>query len=200
MFLEHFRDYIAPRRILIIGNAHGWSTVALSLIFPDAFTVAMDIDEVGVERTNEVLAAHGIPAIAVTARSPDDVAAVAGKHLGGAVDFFLIDAIHTNEALIADFAAVKEVAAHDALYLLHDVINWHLIGAFNQLLAQHELNGKVFTRTASGMALVFKRLSSEFAAYLDCFTETADDFRKMRQLCIGSFGDPIAPFHSEYRS
>lgn len=200
MFLEHFRDFVAPRRILIIGNAHGWSTVAMSLIFPDARTVAMDIDEIGVERTNEVIATYGMSAIAVTARSPTDVATVIRNHLGGAIDFCLIDAIHTEEALIADFAAVREVATQDALYLLHDVINWHLIDGFNQLLAQHELSGKVFTRTASGMALAYRSLSPDFTAYLDCFTEPADTFRKLRQLCIGSFGDPIAPFHSGYRS
>jgi hypothetical protein len=136
----------------------------------------------------------------VTARSPKDVAAVTRDHLGGPIDFCLIDAIHTDEALVADFNAVKDMATPDALYLLHDVINWHLIGGFNQLLAQHRLSGKVFTRTASGMALAYRDLSPDFTAYLNCFTEPAETFRKLRQLCIGSFGDPIGAFHSGYRS
>jgi hypothetical protein len=50
------------------------------------------------------------------------------------------------------------------------------------------------------MALAYRSLSQDFTAYLDCFTEPADTFRKLRQLCIGSFGDPIAHFHSGYRS
>src|SRR5256885_14905605 len=199
MFLEHFRDFIAPRRILIIGNAHGWSTVAMSLIFPNARTVAMDIDGFGVERTNEVIAAHGLSAGAVTARSPNDVATVTRDHLGGSLDLCLIDAIHTNDALIADCAAIREVAAPEALYLLHDVINWHMIDGFYHLLTQHGLSGKIFTRTASGIALAYRSVSPDFAAYLDCFTEPAETFRELRQLYTG-YADPIATFHSGYRS
>ena len=36
MFLENFRDYIAPERILVVGNAYGWSTVVTALVFPRA--------------------------------------------------------------------------------------------------------------------------------------------------------------------
>ena len=199
MFLEHFRQFIAPRRILVIGNASGWSTVAMALIFPDAMTVAMDIDDGGVKRTNALLAANGLSAKAVTARSPDDVAAVVNEHLAGAVDFALIDAVHNNEAVIADFAAVTAVAASEALYLLHDVINWHMIDGFNHARAQHRLDGKVFTRTPSGMALAYSKLSSEFEAYLDCFTEPPEMFRQLRQLCLNNFADPIAAFQNGYR-
>src|SRR6185437_596605 len=145
MFLEQFRHFIAPRRILVIGNASGWSTVAMALIFPDARTVAIDIDEAGVKRTNELIAANGLPAKAVAARSPEGVAGVVAEHLSGAVDFSLIDAVHNNEAVVADFAAVTAVAAEGACHLLHDVINWHMIEGFNQALATHRLSGKVFT-------------------------------------------------------
>jgi hypothetical protein len=44
MFVEQFRDFIAPQRVLIIGNAYGWSTIALALTFPSAKIVAIDPD------------------------------------------------------------------------------------------------------------------------------------------------------------
>jgi predicted O-methyltransferase YrrM len=200
MFLEGFRHFVTPRRILVIGNASGWSTVAMALIFPDAMTVAIDIDDDGVRRTNELIAANRLPARAVTARSPDDVAAVVKEHLQGSIDFSLIDAVHNNDAVIADFAAVTAVAAEGALYLLHDVINWHMIDGFNHALATHRLSGKVFTRTPSGMALAYSRISPEFESYLDCFTEPPEMFRKLRQLCLSTFVDPIAAFQNGYRA
>src|SRR5277367_6519611 len=87
MFIEHFRHYISPRRILIVGNSLGWSTIALALIFPKARTVAIDVDPTGVALTNALIAANALPARAVTARSPNDVSAVVQEHLDGSLDF-----------------------------------------------------------------------------------------------------------------
>jgi predicted O-methyltransferase YrrM len=196
MFIEHFREFISPQRILVVGNAHGWSTIALSLIFPDAKTVAIDIDPVGVDFTNGLIAASGLSAKAVTARSPDDVAAVVGEHLGGPVDFSFVDAIHSNETLTADFAAVKAVAADQAVHLFHDVINWNMIAGLSELLRTHRLQGKVFTRTASGMALAHSGLSAEFEAYLDCFTDKPGIFRTLRQFCLENYVDPIKAYQA----
>lgn len=111
MFLENFRDYIAPKRVLIVGNAYGWSTVVLALIFPGAKTVAIDIDPHGVAFTNDLVKRHGLAAEAVVAESPKDVKAAADRHLGGPIDFCLIDAMHDNGSLIADFGAVRAAAA-----------------------------------------------------------------------------------------
>ena len=162
MFVEHFRDFISPRRIFIIGNAYGWSTIALGLIFPEAKIVAIDPDAVGVELTNRLIATNGLSAKAVVASSPADVTRVANEYLDGPVDFSLIDAVHRNEAIKTDFAAVKSVAMDNAYYLFHDVINWNMIDGFKELLATHQLQGKVFTRTTSGMALAASSISPEF--------------------------------------
>ena len=117
MFLEQFPDLISPQRILIIGNAFGWSTIALALMFPNAKTVAIDPNIQGVNFTNDLIAKNNLSARAVAGRSPEDVAVVVRDHLGGPADFSLIDAIHTNEAVTADFAAVKSVATDQALFL-----------------------------------------------------------------------------------
>jgi hypothetical protein len=194
MFVEHFRDFISPRRILIIGNAHGWSTVALALIFPEAKIVAIDPDRTGVEFTNQIIAANGLAAKAVVSSSPTDVTRVVNEHLDGSVDFSLIDAIHENEAIKADFAAVKKVAVDNAYYLLHDVINWNMIAGFKELLATHHLQGMVFTRTASGMALAHSNILPDFSAYLNCFTDPPGLFRTLRFYTVETCLDPIATY------
>ena len=74
MFIEHFRDYIAPKNVLVIGNSFGWSTVALALTFPGARTIAIDPNAAGVSVTNELINRNKLSALAVTGRSPDDVA------------------------------------------------------------------------------------------------------------------------------
>lgn len=198
MFIERFQEYIAPKNVLVIGNALGWSTVTLALMFPNARTVAIDVNAAGVNVTNELIGRNKLAALAVTARSPDDVAAVAQKHLNGPVDFCLIDAIHTNEALLADFAAVRTVAAPTALYLLHDVINWQMIDAVNKILASYSLKGKIFTRTASGMALLYSGISAEFDAYLGCFSDPPERYQSLRQF-LTRIADPIGAFMYGYR-
>jgi hypothetical protein len=203
MFLEQFRSFISPRRIVIIGNAHGWSTIALALIFPEARIVAIDPDPVGVELTNRIISANGLPAKAVVARSPDDLTRVVNEHLDGLVDFSLIDAIHNNEAIKIDFAAVKSVATDDAYYLFHDVINWNMIDGFKELVSSHHLKAMVFTRTPSGMALAYSNLAPNFSAYLDCFTDPPGLFRTLRfrrlyrhrlRGAVAAILDPIADY------
>src|SRR5262249_15493400 len=137
MFFEQFREFISPRRILIIGNAFGWSTIALALIFPKAKTVAIDPNSDGVNFTNELIGKNSLSARAVVGSSPENVAEIASRYLGGSVDFSLIDAIHTNEAMITDFAAVKAIASDQAYYLFHDIMNWNMIGGFNEILARY---------------------------------------------------------------
>ena len=194
MFVEHFADFISPQRILIIGNAFGWSTIALALMFPNAKTVAIDPNVQGVNFTNDLIAKNNLSARAIVGRSPEDVAGIVREHLGGPVDFSLLDAIHTNEAVTADFAAIRSVAADQAFYLFHDVINWNIIGGFNNILAKHNLKGKVFTRTASGMALAYASAAPEFDYYLNCFTESTGLFQALSLHCLAAFADPIPAF------
>src|SRR5262245_53996069 len=54
MFVEGLRDYLEPKRILVIGNSYGWSTLALALMFPQARVVGIDPVEEGNAITNEI--------------------------------------------------------------------------------------------------------------------------------------------------
>ena len=69
-----------------------------------------------------------------------------------------------------------------------------MIGGFNSIVGRHNLKGKVFTRTASGMALAYRSIPPAFEGYLDCFTEPAGLFTALSLYCLATFADPISAF------
>ena len=63
-FLEHLFTAIHPQRLFVVGNAFGWSTLALAILNPGARIVAIDvcpteIEEEGIAFTNEMGARLG---------------------------------------------------------------------------------------------------------------------------------------------
>ena len=197
MFVEHLGTYIDPRSVLVIGNAHGWSTLALALTFPKAKILALDPDQVGVELTNDLARKNKLSVDAVVGTSPDSVKPACAEHLNGAVDFVLIDAIHTNDALKTDFFASAEVASKDAFYLFHDVINWKMVDGFKSMQAAPGLGGRILTRTPSGMGVLHGEISPELAQYLDCFSDNPQllmAYRTMVQQAFAGdvFGEALA--------
>jgi hypothetical protein len=189
MFLEHFNLYIKPRRILVLGNAYGWSTVALALIFPGANVVGIDPATEGNALTNEIAVRHGLAAIAISARSPEDVGAVCADHLGGTCDLALVDAIHTNDAIISDVRACVPYSHENTIFVFHDLINWGLVDGFQRVLSEHMLSGKVLTRTPSGMGVAFKKAPQDFQDYIAAFSDDANLFRAYRRWVIERRGD-----------
>ena len=98
-FLEHLFAVIYPRRLFVVGNAFGWSTLALGILNPDARIVAIDfcpteVEEEGLAFTNEMGARLDFDVRARKGKSPDGVAAIVDAELGGKVDFALIDGWH----------------------------------------------------------------------------------------------------------
>lgn len=183
--LESLAEVLSPRRIFVIGNAFGWSTLALSLCFPAARVVAIDSDGApggnqGVAFVNDVAADEGLNAAAVLATSPQDVARVVETDLGGPIDLVLIDGDHSNEQQTIDFEACRPVASPDCVYLLHDVLNWDLLPSFKDLVRAHgaEMNATLLTRTASGMAVFYpkslaERLGPVLGTFVDQFAFTS---------------------------
>lgn len=182
MFLEGFRHYLKPKSILVIGNAYGWSTLALGLIFPEAKVIAIDPNAEGNELTNTLAREHKINAMAIYGKSPQDVSAIAKAQDAEQIDFFLIDADHNNEAVITDFKACAPLAHSDSLFFFHDVINWNMIDGFEHICQQHQMNGQILTRTPSGMAVLWKNASEETLEYISAFTENPDLFQAYRQM------------------
>lgn len=191
MFVEGMRDYVAPRNILAIGNAYGWSSVALSLIFPQARIVAIDPLAEGIELTNSLAVANGLPLTAIVASSPGDVAPVVRSHLSGPVDLALIDAIHTNEAVIEDFRAVQAVAGPETIYIFHDVMTWKLEDAlFTIRDAGYRM--RILTRTPSGMAVAYQAATRELDAYVAAFSDDPEFFKNYRKFIVESYVDSVS--------
>lgn len=197
MFLEHLRGYLDPKSILVIGNAHGWSTIALGLIFPKARILALDPYEEGIALTNRLAQANNLDIIAVAAASPDGVSPLCKELLPGPVDFVLVDAIHTNDAVVTDFNAARAVASEDAFYVFHDVVNWKLMDGIKQNQLTSGLDGRLLTRTPSGMAALFREVEPDLLAYLDCFSDDTQLLQAYRNvvrqtMTRDSFGEALS--------
>ena len=197
----------SPRRVLVIGNSFGWSTLLISLLWPEARVVAMDIgvqppaDAVqkilvrvlstlrgdalapnpkptyGIELTNDLARTHQLKVEAVLSASPGDVSWVVEKHLGGPIDFAFIDGYHIPSQAVLDFDACRNVAGADCVYLFHDVINWGLRDAFELCQKKSGLPGDILWRTPSGMGLLYPEARSELRRVLRAF---GDDEKEMK--------------------
>jgi predicted O-methyltransferase YrrM len=192
MFLEHFSDYMQPKKILVIGNSYGWSTLALALIFPQAAVLAIDPNEKGNVFTSQIATQHGLSVTAATGYSPQDVGALCDRHLADAVDFVLIDAVHDVPSMLADFGACYGKSHKDTVFLFHDVINWNLGVAFQKIRSDYSMEGYTLTRTPSGMAIAWKELKNDkFRDYIKVFADELGLFRSYRQAVITGIMDKV---------
>jgi len=159
--LECLLADLAPKRIFVIGNSFGWSTLALALLAPQAKVVAIDagFDEnslEGIFLTNRIASEEGLNVQVVEAVAPQHVAAVIAEHLdGGEVDFAFIDGKHTNEQIVRDFDAVRAQASEDCVYLFHDVFEFSLQEGFSKNQHASGLSGGILRGTTSGMGLLY---------------------------------------------
>jgi predicted O-methyltransferase YrrM len=160
-FLETLFEHFRPSSLFVIGNAFGWSTLALALLNPNARTVAIDLcprpgEAAGLDLTNHIAAGLGLDVRAVKARSPEQVAEVATRHFAQPVDFVFIDGGHTNQQQTLDFEASHAIAAPDAVYLFHDVVNFALWDSFVDIARENpELKAQLLFRTPSGMGICY---------------------------------------------
>lgn len=155
-FLECLLAEWQPRRILVIGNSFGWSTLALALICPQARVVALDAcftpdTNAGLVLTNLIAAEERLNATAVRGVSPQDVEPVVRARLEGGIDLALIDGNHTNEAVVADFRAIRPFLAPDHLTLFHDVQAFRLFDGLKTIVEESGLAGQLLLGTPSGM-------------------------------------------------
>ncbi len=155
-FLECLLANWQPRRIFVIGNAFGWSTLALALICPQAQVVALDScqtpdTKAGLVLTNLIATEERLQAAAVRGVSPQDVAGVVGNRLEGSIDLALIDGHHTNEAVLADFRAIRPFLSKESLTLFHDVQAFQLFDGVKAIAKESGLGGQLLLGTPSGI-------------------------------------------------
>jgi hypothetical protein len=208
--LELLSFCFSPERILIIGNSFGWSTLLMSLLWPNAEVVAMDVgmqppadaaqkivatilrrlrrDEpvlnpnpvYGIELTNMLAQKNHFKVRAVLSTSPQDVGWVVEKHLGGGPDFVLIDGDHSVAQLLLDFEACHKVAAKNCVYLFHDVINWELRGGFEVCQKRTGMHGGILWRTPSGMGLLYPEGRTELKRVFRAFGDEEAEMESVK--------------------
>jgi predicted O-methyltransferase YrrM len=160
-FFEQMAKIFSPKRVFIIGNSFGWSTVALSLIFVQAMVVAIDnvsegIAQQGLDLTNSIANELGLNAKALKASSPDDVGSLIESEFGGAVDLVFVDGLHTNEQQLIDYKAVKPYISEQGAITFHDVINWGMLSSFREIQKDWGKSSAILIRTPSGMGICYQ--------------------------------------------
>jgi hypothetical protein len=186
IFFEALCERARPKSIFVIGNAFGWSSIALGLINPTARIVAIDIcwrpDEVrGLEVTNILAERARLDIRAHQAKSPDDVAAICAREFDSPVDLVFIDGGHTSAQQTLDFNACRAVADPNCVYVFHDVVNFQMIDSFVEIAqSSPDLIGSLLMRTPSGMAICYpKSRDSELAAVVRAFTESKEHMQAL---------------------
>ncbi|MEQ1907961.1 MAG: tetratricopeptide repeat protein [Vicinamibacterales bacterium] len=172
-----------PRNVLIIGNAFGWSALALGLILPEARIVAIDAGiegsatDIGATLTRTIAAEEHVSVRVVTAWSPKDVASVVASACDGEpLDLVLVDGLHTNEQLARDFMGVLPHASSTCVFVFHDVLHWHMLDAFNGLQLPSSYERRVLARCPSGMGVIFPSGIDDVAKdAIDAFSDETVD-------------------------
>lgn len=186
-FLELLLGTIRPANALIVGNAFGWSAIAVGMSAPGAVVVAMeagiegDGTDTGSALTHAIAADEGLNVRVVSAFSPRDTAAVVAEAFPGQpIDFVLIDGLHVNEQLLRDIEGVLPFVSDRCVFFLHDVLSWHMLSAFNSAPFPAGFERRLLTRCPSGPGLVFPSvLPEESREIIDAFCDDTVDVPAM---------------------
>jgi hypothetical protein len=169
---------ILPENILVIGNSFGMSTCVLADLFPNSKIDAIDAECENIEshKGSEVtrrIAISDFNNIQLTIGfSPQDLPKVAK---GKKYDFIFVDAMHTNDAVIADYFGIQEMIADNCVVYFHDVVNCGMLESWNKI-REHALklgfSAYNFGFTQMGCTAIVRGFSS----LQDYFTNIQNDF------------------------
>lgn len=172
IFMYGLCEQLSPKRILIIGNSYGFSTVFLSLTCPDAKLIAFDKYRTeGIKTTNRLLVGLSSKEV-VQASTPDDIPWLIDNKLGGEVDFVLVDAVHTNEMQTAEFEVLNRYLSSRSVVVFHDVLSCGLLPSFNHLKLKYEEHDfRLISKSSTGIGVCIKGEQDEcFKHFLDYFS------------------------------
>jgi len=185
-FFEALFENYKPNSLFIIGNAFGWSTLALAILNPSSKVVAIDMcprpaEREGIRVTNIIGEKVSADVVARIGTSPNDIEAIVTSEFSDKLDFVFIDGGHTNEQLLQDFQESQKFASEQCVYVFHDVINFKMTDAFINITENNNnfLSSFLF-RTPSGMAITYsKKLAKTISPVVHCFTETEERQRAL---------------------
>ena len=133
------------RVIVGIGNAFGYSTLALGMLFPTATILVFDAETEGSSNalgsalTRRIAHAHGLDRLQVLrGKSPWDLPRMLRAALPGPIDIAFIDGLHTPEQQLLDYSILRPILRpRHHVAILHDVrmakMEWSL-GAVEHVL------------------------------------------------------------------
>ena len=191
VFMHGLCEQLSPKRILIIGNSYGFSTVFLSLTCPDAKLIAFDKYRTeGIKTTNRLLAGLSSKEV-VQASTPEDIPRLIDNKLGGEVDFVLIDAVHTNDMQTEEFNVLNRFLASSSVVVFHDVLSCGLLPSFNQLrLRYSDYDFRLISKSSTGIAVCIKGEQNErLKDFLDYFSPAEDNILKFNCLMLKHSND-----------
>lgn len=159
-FLECLFSEYHPKSIFCIGNAFGWSSLAISMLNPDAKVICIDAgiegddNNAGIDLTNRIAHNEGLNLRVIKGFSPGDVGHIVKDCFDDLIDFVFIDGLHTNEQLLKDYNAVSKHIHPDSILLLHDIIEFKMTDAFDQIVYIFNKQHRILHRTESGMGIL----------------------------------------------
>jgi predicted O-methyltransferase YrrM len=134
---SRYRDLIGNigqvKRIVDLGVDYGFSTFHFAMHYPDAEVIG--VDNFMLHSDSEAWVnqhVHLFPNVKIIKGQVAEV----GKSFCEPVDLLHIDAIHTYEAVAADFAAWNHIVRSGGRVIFHDTISFSEVGRFF-----HELEG-----------------------------------------------------------
>ncbi len=188
-FLYGICRFLQPKRILVIGNSYGVSTLFLSLVNLESDLVALDKFRVNGNAVTRKLLKDMDHKTVIEGSTPKDLIPIIDKYLGGTVDFCLIDAVHTDEVQTTEFKILQHYMSKKSIIVFHDVVSANLMESFNQLKDVNDtFDFRLATKTSSGLGLAIKGdLDPEFESFLAYFTQSLETVSRFN-LAIETLG------------
>lgn len=159
-FIECLFSEYQPKNIFCIGNAFGWSSIAISILNPDAKVICIDAgtegddNNEGIELTNRIAHNEGLNLTVIKGISPNDVGHIVKDCFNDSIDFVFVDGLHTNEQLIKDYNAVIKHVHPDSILLFHDIIEFKMTDAFDKIVHTFNKQHRFLYRCESGMGIL----------------------------------------------
>ena len=204
-FFECLRSAVSLDSLFVVGNSGGWSTLALSLLWPDArvvaidcgmlerpnkFFVALDYDrrrgdasnDFGIALTNEIARANGLNTQVLLGMSPADLPRVVQSACPRPPQLAFIDGGHSNAQIVEDFKGLLGLVDPACIFVFHDVVNWHMEKGFAQCCEIAGRDGRILWRTSSGVGVLLPPdAPPAVREVVDAFSEDETKLREFRR-------------------